>query len=139
MRAVLDPNVLIAAVLSPGGAPAQLISRWLAGDFELIASQPLLDELERALAYPKLRRHISSDDADAFLAFLAERAFFLEQPASGSHRSLDPGDDYLLALAEHGSAVLVSGDRHLLTLAKELPILTARQFLERLDASTRGG
>jgi putative PIN family toxin of toxin-antitoxin system len=136
VRAVLDPNVLIAAVLSPGGSPAQLVARWLAGEFELIASQQLLDELERALAYPKLRRHISSSDADTFASFLAERAFVVEQPQTGSHHSTDPGDDYLLALAEHRSAVLVSGDQHLLALAPQLPILTPRQFLEQLEART---
>lgn len=133
MRAVLDPNVLIAALLSPGGSPAQLIGRWLAGEFELIASQVLLDELERALAYAKLRHHISRSDADAFVSFLAERAVIAQQPQAWSHRSTDAGDDYLLALAEHRNALLVSGDQHLLALAEQLPILTPRQFLEQLD------
>ena len=50
MRAVLDVNVLIAALLSPTGAPAQIVSRWLGGEFELIVSGNLLAELERALA-----------------------------------------------------------------------------------------
>jgi putative PIN family toxin of toxin-antitoxin system len=134
VRAVLDPNVLIAALLSPGGSPAQLIARWLAGDFELITSQELLDEFERALAYPKLRRHITRADAAAFVSFLSRRAFVVEQPGSGSHHSSDPGDDYLLALAEHRNALLVSGDQHLLALAEQLPVMTPRQFLEQLDA-----
>ena len=51
MRAVLDPNILIAALLSPGGAPAQIVSRWLGGEFELVVSEALLSALERALAY----------------------------------------------------------------------------------------
>lgn len=47
------------------------------------------------------------------------------------------GDSYLqqelnLALAERQRAVLVSGDQHLLTLADELPIQTARVFLDSL-------
>ena len=45
MRVVLDPNVLIAALLSPSGAPAQIISRWLGGGFELVVSKALLSEL----------------------------------------------------------------------------------------------
>jgi predicted nucleic acid-binding protein len=53
-------------------------------------------------------------------------------PSTGSHRSADAGDDYLLALAEHERAVLVSGDRHLLDLADRLPIQTAHAFLNRL-------
>lgn len=132
MRAVLDPNILIAALLSPSGAPAQIIRRWLGGDFELIVSEALLSELERALAYPKLRRRIPADDAADFVSLLRLAAILAPTPEAGAHRSADPGDDYLLALAEHERAVLVSGDRHLLELAAELPIQTARTFLDRL-------
>jgi len=53
-------------------------------------------------------------------------------PAEPAAQSVDPGDDYLLALAEQERAVLVSGDRHLLALADELPIQTARAFLDSL-------
>ena len=47
-------------------------------------------------------------------------------------RSADPRDDYLLALAEKERAVLVSGDRHLLVLADELPVRTPREFVGQL-------
>lgn len=40
------------------------------------------------------------------MAFLTQRAFVVEQPDAGSKRSIDLGDDYLLALAEHHRAVL---------------------------------
>ena len=53
MRAVLDPNILIAALLSRSGAPAQIVWRWLAGEFELVVSETLLAELERALGLPE--------------------------------------------------------------------------------------
>jgi len=56
VRAVLDPNVLISALLSPAGAPAELFTRWFAGEFELVVSPALLEELERALVYPEIRR-----------------------------------------------------------------------------------
>jgi putative PIN family toxin of toxin-antitoxin system len=132
VRAVLDPNILIAAPLSPGGAPAQLVSRWLVGEFELVVSEALLGELERALASPKLRRRIPAGEAAEFVSLLRLGAGLAPDPATGSHRSADPGDDYLLALAESERAVLVSGDRHLLELAGGLPIETARAFLDRL-------
>ena len=51
-------------------------------------------------------------------------------------RSEDRGDDYLVALAEHTRAVLASGDRHLLALATELPVLTPRKFLTALKRGT---
>ena len=44
----------------------------------------------------------------------------------------DPGDDYLIALAQSQRAALVSGDKHLLQLAGRLPIFSARQFIEPL-------
>jgi putative PIN family toxin of toxin-antitoxin system len=133
VRAVLDPNVLIAALLSRDGAPAEIVRRWLSGEFELIVSSALLDELERVLAYPKLRRRIAPDDAVAFVALLYRAAIVAEDPEPGRHRSPDPEDDYLIALAEHEHAVLVSGDRHQLELGGTLPIENARAFIERLE------
>ncbi len=132
MRAVLDPNIFVAALLSRRGTPAQIISRWLAGGFELVVSEALLAELERALADPKLRNRISVDEAGAFVALLRHGAPAAADPGERPRRSSDPGDDYLLALAEQERAVLVSGDRHLLALADELPVQTARAFLDDL-------
>jgi uncharacterized protein len=132
VRAVLDPNILIAALLSPTGAPAQLVGRWLAGEFELVVSETLLAELERALAYPKLRARITPDEATELAALLRRGAVVAPDPPNPTRRSADPGDDYLLALAENERAVLVSGDQHLLALAGELPVRTARAFLDSL-------
>jgi hypothetical protein len=136
VRAVLDPNILIAAVLSRSGTPAQIMSRWLAGEFDLVISETLLAELERALAYPKIRTRVSADEADAFLVLLRAGARSAEDPTARARRSADPGDDYLLALAEAERAVLVSGDKHLLALADTLPVQTARGFLEALQAKS---
>ncbi|HJS48782.1 MAG TPA: putative toxin-antitoxin system toxin component, PIN family [Gaiellaceae bacterium] len=132
MRAVLDPNVLIAALLSRTGAPAQIVSRWLGGEFELVVSEKVLAELERALEYPKVRRRIAQEEAEAFVALLRRGGRLGADPAKPARRSADPGDDYLLVLAEAERAVLVSGDRHVLALADELPVHTPRAFLDAL-------
>ena len=131
-RAVLDPNILISALLSPQGSPARLLAHWLAGEFELVASERLLTELERALAYPKLRARIAADDATAFVEFLRGSTDIAADPPKTPARSPDPDDDYLIALAAVSKAVLVSGDRHLLGLGERLPILSAEAFLEVL-------
>jgi uncharacterized protein len=135
VRAVLDPNILVAALLSRSGTPAQLVARWLAGEFELVASEALIAELERALAYPKLSTRISPDEAADFVAVLRRGAVLAADPAEPERRSADPGDDYLVALAAQERAVLVSGDQHLLALGDELPIETARAFLDTLATS----
>jgi predicted nucleic acid-binding protein len=48
---------------------------------------------------------------------------------------LDPDDDYLIALASEQSAVLVTGDRHLLATAGRFPILEPANFLAMLARS----
>ena len=134
MRAVLDPNVIISALLAPAGTPAAILRAWSMGAFELVASPLLLAELERALAYPKLRERIHESEATAIIDWLGRSATIVPDPAEPAPRaSEDPGDDYLIALAAHERAALVSGDRHLLVLADRLPIYGPADFLSRLD------
>lgn len=132
MRAVLDPNVIISALLSPDGSPARALRTWLAGGFELVVSPHLLAELERALAYPKLRKRVPVEDARDLIGWLASTAETAEDPDDPpATRSGDPGDDHLIALAERERAVLVSGDEHLLELADGIPVFTPAAFLSR--------
>lgn len=134
MRAVLDPNVVISGLISPEGTPARLLATWREGRFELIVSPLLLDELRRALAYPKLRRHVTREDAELAVRWLAEGARSVEDEGLDAPlRSPDPGDDYLIALAAHARAALVSGDTHLLGLQGRLPVYTPREFLELVE------
>jgi len=134
VRAVLDVNVLISAILSPRGSPARLLLAWQAGAFELVESPALLAELARALAYPKLARLIPAADAAAFVTWIADSAVLAADPATAPLvRSIDPNDDYLVALAWSERAVLVSGDGHLTVLADRLPVRTPAEFLAALD------
>ena len=132
MRAVLDPNVLIAALLSPAGAPAALVLGWFRGGFELVVSEQLLEELSRALGYPKLRARVSEPDAGAFVTLLRSTATVAPDPSVAPARSRDPGDDYLLTLAESAAAVLVSGDLDLLALAAQFPVRSPAGFLSQI-------
>ena len=131
MRAVLDPNVIISSLLSPDGAPARVVQAWAHGAFELIVSPLLLEELERALAYPKLRARIDGPTAERVVAWIRAAAIVAPDPAGQPPvRSPDPGDDYLIALAEAERAALVSGDGHLLGPADALPVYSPGAFLE---------
>lgn len=135
-RAVLDANVLISAILSPGGAPAQLLVAWQSGAFDLVVSPLLLAELRRALTYPKLAKRVPADDADTFVSWLGRAADLVPDPGGPPPvRSGDPDDDYLIALAVTARAVLVSGDAHLTSLADRSPIRTPTGFLEDLGLS----
>ena len=136
MRAVLDPNVVSSGAISPRGAPANVLRSLTRGEFELIASPALLGELERALAYPKLRPYISESDAADLVRWVADSASVVVDPDTDSPvQSRDPNDDYLIALASAHRAALVSGDKDLLALEGEIPVFSPRAFLDLLASA----
>jgi putative PIN family toxin of toxin-antitoxin system len=134
VRAVLDPNIIISALLSRTGSPARVLRSWEQGAFELVVSPLLLAELERALEYPKIRSRINREEAARVLAWLRNGATVVSDSEEAPPvRSRDPGDDYLLALAGREQSALVSGDEHLLALVGELPVFSTASFLSRLE------
>ncbi len=54
MRAVIDTNVWVSALLNPSGHPAQLLDAFRKNSFTLVISRPLLEELARVLTRPRL-------------------------------------------------------------------------------------
>jgi uncharacterized protein len=135
VRALLDVNVLIAGLLSRTGSPARLLGKWLEGEFELVIADLLLDELEKTLARPKLRRLLDDDEISAFLELLrGGLADWVEDPGEPpSIKSRDPKDDYLIAVARSAQATLVTGDADLLELSGSIPVMAPRAFLETLE------
>lgn len=136
MRVVLDPNVLVSAVISTAGPPREIITAWIDGHFDLVASPALIDELRGVLARPRFRRWVSEATATEFIDGLAQDALMIDDPPPLARLSPDPDDDYLIALARATNAdYLVSGDRHLLDLPDQLPpVLTPRAFIDLIGA-----
>ena len=125
--------MVISGAISPRGAPADVLRSLAGGEFELIASQALLDELERALAYPKLRPYLSESDAADLVRWIADSASVVVDPDTDPPvHSRDPNGDYLVSLASAHSAALVSGDKDLLALEGKIPVFSPRAFLELL-------
>ncbi len=109
---------------------------WFEGAFELVYSPLLLGELARALTYPKLRKHIDTNEADELLDLLRRGALMVEDPETQPGiPSSDPKDDYLIALAGKSRSVLVSGDGDLLELSEQIPVYSPREFLDLLQES----
>jgi uncharacterized protein len=129
-RAVLDPGVLVSALISPGGVPAKLLTAARSGSFDLVVSSFLLEELESVLRRQKFRRYLALDDVTAGMRLIRRDSLLVADPAGPPPvRCTDPEDDYLIALAYVETAALVSGDRHLLDLADTLPVFSPSEFL----------
>ena len=136
LRVVLDPGVLLSAVISQAGPPAELLDRWRDGEFDLLASPKLLDELEDVLLRPKFRDLVRDDEARVYVEALAGGAVLVRDPDEVPAVTADPDDDYLIALAFAAAAdALVSGDQHLTDLGDPpVPVLTPRELLDRLES-----
>ena len=133
MRAVLDTNVLVSAVLSRGGAPDRVLRAWRDGAFELLTSRALLDELERVLARPRIAERLGwvPSESRVFVAALAESAIVADASGQLKVVAADPDNDRVIDAAVEGEAdYIVSGDRHLLDLGSygDIPVVTAAGF-----------
>ena len=70
MRAVVDTNILIRAVINPQGSVRGVLDRLDTQDYTLLYSGELVDELTGVLARPRLRRRYPIIRPAAFLALL---------------------------------------------------------------------
>ena len=139
IRAVLDANVYVSAAVRPDGPPGQIIDRFLRGEaFEIVISQAIVDEVLRALSYPKVRKYIRPG-LDAELWF--EDVVVLSHLVAGEYgiesASKDPDDDKYIAAAIEGRAgFVVAGDSDLLDLREcdGVRIVSPRMFLDLLVA-----
>lgn len=139
LRAVLDANVFVSALIRPQGPPGRILASFLEGPaFELVVSVSIFDELRRCLNYPQVRRRIAvtDEELDLWVAALD----LIAEPTEGTMEvrgvSEDPDDDQYLAAALEGRAqFIVSGDRHLLDLRtyEGVRIVTPREFLRLLE------
>jgi putative PIN family toxin of toxin-antitoxin system len=137
-RAVLDANVYVSAAVHADGPPGQIVLAFLRkAAFELVLSPAIVEEVLRALTYPKVRKLICGEIRPDLwfedIVMLAERvAGELPLPRLCD----DPDDDkYIAAAIEGNAAFVVTGDRQLLTLSKYegVQMVTPRAFLDLLD------
>ena len=138
MLVVLDTNVLLSSLLSSEGPPAEIIRRWEAEAFDLATSPPLLEELERALSYPKVRRYFQQPEERIarLLKRLAAAAILVDPPSTLDVISADSSDNRVLECARVADArYIVSGDKHLLDLVEydAIVVLRPAEFLTLLD------
>lgn len=134
LRAVLDTNVVLSALLFRSESANRLRQAWQSGEIQPLLSTATAQELLRVLAYPKFR--LSADDQQELLADYLPWATSVRIPTPPQVPDCrDPHDLPFLELAIAGHAKwLVSGDRDLLALAGTTPflILPPAKFLLQL-------
>ena len=115
MRIVLDTNVLVRAFVSARGPAAEVLRRAIRAH-RLLLSPYLLDEVERVLAYPRLRRvaRFAAVDVERFLNLLIDGGEVVFPEGDMPVPVSDPDDVAILQTAAAGRAeVVCTLDRHL--------------------------
>ena len=122
IRAVLDTNVWVSAILTPGNPPAKILEFALTGKMRLLVSPGIIREIGQVLKYPKvkkaLKKHrITSQEVDDVILKLLKAALITPGGILAEGVSDDPADDMIIACALEGRAdFIISGDRHLTDL-----------------------
>ncbi|MEW5721004.1 MAG: putative toxin-antitoxin system toxin component, PIN family [Chloroflexota bacterium] len=141
-RVVLDTNILISATIVPHGAPARILAAALDGKITLIVSARLVDEYLRVIQRPHIsdKYHTIAPRVQEIALFLRyDTVVVLGEPTTPIILT-DPKDDFLIASAVEGKAnYIVSGDEHLLQLAKYrgIKIVTPRDFFAKVIGRTQ--
>jgi hypothetical protein len=130
---VLDTNVLVSALITPGGLPDRLVQHWEAGDLTLVTSNEQLAEVDRVLAYKKLQRFIRTEQAARLIANLRGVAIIAEE-LPDVNVSTDASDNLILATAIAGKAShLATGDHGDLLILKQVEGVSIVSVREAVD------
>ncbi len=133
MRLVLDTNVLLSGLAYPTSMPGRIVAAWRHGAVEVLLSAYILDELRRVLPKLSHRHGLSASDIEDLVDALALQAEMLEPAAVDAPALRDAQDlpvlgTLLSALKASGADYLVTGDKDLLALAQQYPIITPARF-----------
>ena len=134
MLIVLDSNIYISALISPGGCPGRIYEAWNNRHFDVVSCEEQVEELRRASRYPRIQQVIQPRLFGLLLNRLRDSCLFEE--IEHRHTAEDPNDSYLLDLADCTKAdYLVTGDIRSGLLKKRrigrAAIVTASTFCEK--------
>ena len=130
MRVVFDSNVLLAALLFPGGRAEAAVTRILEGRDELVLSAPILREILAVLA-TKFSR--DKEDLSRVAVVLGEMGTLVE-PSRRLSAFADEPDNRILECAVEGKAeAIVTGDKAMLAAGEYegIRLITLGDYLDQ--------
>jgi uncharacterized protein len=130
VRIVLDTNVFVSGVFF-SGPPFRILEAWRDGSLELAISEEILDEYQRV--GEELARQYAAIDLRPMLELVIVEAKLFPSQNLSEPVCEDPDDDKFFACAfASKSAVIVSGDKHLLKVSgyRGVRVLRPREFVD---------
>lgn len=139
MRVVLDTNVWVSGLLVPQSKSGMIIDFWHQGRLSVVISQPIFQEIERVLLYPKISKRLKWDIVKIknyinLLSLLTEE---VEVNKCSVVVQKDPDDSPILeTLIVSKADWLVTGDMALLEFQKDYPVISVAEFCQKWISET---
>lgn len=135
--AVLDTNVFVSGLLSPGGTPGVILAQFKHDAFDLATSKAQVREVISVLKRSSLARAVPAGTTKEVLKFFLafKKLTQVYDPPKLDWEFEDLKDHFLLDLAVEAKAdFLVTGDRKLkaLALIEKCAVVSPAEFLIRI-------
>lgn len=133
IRAVLDTNVVVSALISPSGPLADLLDLAALWHFRCYLSEEILDEYREVLG----RAHLNLDEHKTFRAIeRLKEAAVLVRPQKKLLVCTDFGDNKFLecALEARADYIVTGNVRHFPVRFQDVRVIIPRRFLTLLAA-----
>ena len=119
MRIVLDTNVYISSLISDKGNAAKIVRWWLEGEFDVLVTQPIIDEILRVTGYERIQKKYAKvrENRLEYAALISDQAVWIEPVEKLDIIFADESDNRYVECAVAGHAqYIITGDEHLLKL-----------------------
>lgn len=141
IRIVLDTNLFVSALLTPGSNPDIILHLVKDEKVLLLMSDSICREISRVLAYPKIRKRLTASDEELknFVQLLSTVAIITPGTLNLPSLNADPDDTKYLVCAVEGHAdFIVSGDHHLtdLVMYRGIRTVTPVEFIQIVSTSS---
>lgn len=133
IRAVVDTNVFVSALISPAGNEALIVLAIRQGLLRPYFSAEILQEYAEVRARPKF--DFPSDEIEALIALVRSHGEEVRDPAPRSSGSPDPTDEKFLACAKAaGADFIVTGNKRDFPpqACGAIRVVNAAELLERI-------
>lgn len=119
---VLDTNIILDVFVFNDPAAEPVRQALNKNELDWLATQPMRDELERVLAYPKIAVKLAFYKLTAtdVLTKFDQHARIIDAARKASVTCKDADDQKFIDLAVQHSALLLSKDQHVISMKKRL-------------------
>lgn len=136
MRAVVDTNVLVSALLRSGSPPAAVVHAMVRQVLEPVVCNAIMAEYRAVLPRPRLR--LRTADIEELLALIEAQAQWVDVAAYDGHPPLpDPSDWPFIASALALGCPVITGNTRDFPARLGVRVISAREWVEAEASQSR--